>query len=50
MDGQVSDTHIRASSRENLSSGCLAMRISNQSPQLQRPARKMKFHLNHVYI
>ena len=41
---------IWASSRENLSSGFPTMQISNQSPQLQRPARKLKYHLNHVYI
>ena len=34
-----------ASSRENLSSGFPTKRGSNQSPQLQRLARKMKFHL-----
>ena len=41
---------IWASSRENLSSGFPTERISNQSPQLQRLARKLKFHLNQVYI
>ena len=35
----------RASSRENLSSGFPTKRVSNQSPQLQRLARKMKFRL-----
>ena len=39
-----------ASPRENLSSGCLTKRVSNQSPQLQRLARKLKFHLKQVYI
>ena len=34
-----------ASSRENLSSGFPTKRVSNQSPQLQRLARKLKFHL-----
>ena len=34
-----------ASSRENLSSGCPTKRVSNQSPKLQRLARKLKFHL-----
>ena len=34
-----------ASSRENLSSGFPKKRVSNQSPQLQRLARKLKFHL-----
>ena len=32
-----------ALSRENLSSGCPTKRVSNQFPQLQRLARKMKF-------
>ena len=31
--------------RENLSSGFPPKRVSNQSPQLQRLARKFKFHL-----
>ena len=35
---------IWASSRGNLSSGLLTKRVSNQSPQLQRLARKLKFH------
>ena len=34
-----------ASSRENLSSGFPTRRVSNQSPKLQRLARKLKFHL-----
>ena len=34
-----------ASSRENLSSGCPTKPVSNQSPQLQRLARKLKFCL-----
>ena len=34
---------IWASSRENLSSGFPTKRVSNQSPQLQRLARKLKF-------
>ena len=36
---------IWASPRQNLSSGFLKKRDSNQSPQLQRLARKMKFRL-----
>ena len=36
---------IRASSRENLSLGFLKKGVSYQSPQLQRLARKLKFHL-----
>ena len=36
---------IWASSRENLSLGFLPKRVSNQSLQLQRLARKLKFHL-----
>ena len=36
---------IWAVSRENLSSGFQTKRVSNQSPQLQRLARKLKFHL-----
>ena len=31
--------------RENLSSGFPPKLVSNQSPQLQRLARKLKFHL-----
>ena len=34
---------ILASSRENLSSGFPTNRVSNQSPQLQRLARKLNF-------
>ena len=41
---------IRASTRENLSSGFPTKRDSNQSPQLQRLARKLKFHLKQVYL
>ena len=41
---------IWASSRENLSSGFPTKRVLNQSPQLQRLARKLKFHLYQVYI
>ena len=41
---------IWASSRENLSSGFPTKRVSNQSPQLLRLARKLKFHLYQVYI
>ena len=36
---------IWASSGENLSSGCPKKLDSNQSPQLQRLARKLQFHL-----
>ena len=36
---------IWASSRENLSSGSLTKPVSNKSPQLQRLASKLKFHL-----
>ena len=36
---------IWASLRENLSSGFPTKRVSKQSPQLQRLARKLKFHL-----
>ena len=39
------ETIIWASSQENPSSGFLTKRVSNQSPQLQRLARKLKFHL-----
>ena len=35
--------YIWASSRENLSWGCPTERVSNQSPQLQRLARKLNF-------
>ena len=38
-----------ASSRD-LSSGCQTKRVSVQSPQLQRLARKFKFYLQQVYI
>ena len=41
---------IWASPRENLFSGCRTNRVSNRSPQLQRLARKLKFHLKQVYI
>ena len=34
-----------ATSRENLPSGFPPKRVSKQSPQLQRLARKLKFHL-----
>ena len=36
---------IWASWRENLLLVCPTKRVSNQSPQLQRQARKLKFHL-----
>ena len=36
---------IWASTRQNLFSGFPTKRVSNQSPQLQRLARKLKFHL-----
>ena len=39
-----------AVTRENLSSGFPTKWGSNQSPQLQRLARKLKFHLYQVYI
>ena len=43
---KISDRNrIWASSRENLSSGFPTKRVSNQSPQLQRLARKLKFYL-----
>ena len=35
--------YLWALSRENLSSGCLTKRDSDQSPQLQRLARKLNF-------
>ena len=38
-------TMIWATSRENLSSGFPTKRVSKQSPQLQRLARKLKYHL-----
>ena len=42
----VSNLHIKwVSSRENLTLGLPTKRVSNQSPQLQRLARKLKFHL-----
>ena len=41
---------IWASSRENLSSGFPTKRDSNQPPQLQRLAIKLKFHLKQVYV
>ena len=37
--------HIWASSRQNLSSGFTTKGDSNQSPHLQRLARKLKFRL-----
>ena len=39
-----------AASRQNRSSGFLTKPVSNQYPQLQRLARKLKFHLKEVYI
>ena len=39
-----------ASSLEDLSPGFPTKRVSNQSLQLQRLARKLKFHLKQVYI
>ena len=36
---------IRSATRENLSSGFPTKRVSSQSPQLQRLARELKFHL-----
>ena len=36
---------IWAATQENLSSGFPTKRVSNQSPQLQRLVRKLKFHL-----
>ena len=44
MDPRVA-YYIWAATRENLSSGFPTKRVSNQSPQLQRLARKLKFHL-----
>ena len=41
---------IWASTRQNQSSGFPTKQDSNQSPQLQRPARKLKFNLKQVYI
>ena len=40
---------IWASSRENLSLGFPSKRVSKRSPQLQRLARKLKFHLRGTY-
>ena len=42
---KVSITRMWASSRENLSSGFPTKRDINQSPQLQKLARKLKFCL-----
>ena len=39
-----------AATRQNLSSGVPTKGVSNQSPQLQRLARRLKFHLKQVYI
>ena len=51
MPGMYYKVIIRfALSRENLSSRFPTKRVSNQSPQLQRLARKLKFHLQQVYI
>ena len=50
-DGDIDDgltqceRYIWASTRQNLSSGFPTKRVSNQSPQLQRLARILKFHL-----
>ena len=41
---------IRASSQENLSSRFSKKRLSNQPSKLPRLARKLKFHLQQVYI
>ena len=38
-------THLLFLSRENLSSGFVTRQDKNQSPQLHRLARKLKFHL-----
>ena len=38
------------SSRETLSSGYPTKHVSNQASQLHRLARKLKFHLQQVYI
>ena len=40
--------HMWALSREDLSLGFPTKRVSNQSLQLQRLARKLKFHLKQV--
>ena len=45
IGGFASSLNIWASSRQNLSSGFPTKRVSNQSPQLQSLARKLKFHL-----
>ena len=42
---QTTSCIIRASMQQNLSSGFPTKRDSNQSPQLQRLARKLKFRL-----
>ena len=44
LESEVSSL-IWASTQQNLSSGFLKKRDSNQSPQLQRLARKLKFGL-----
>ena len=49
-DSMTTLGYICASTRQNLSSGFLTKRVLNQSPQLQRLARQLKFHLKHVYI
>ena len=41
---------IWAPLRENLSLGFPTKQVSNQSPQLQRLARKFKFYLKQVYV
>ena len=41
---------IGASLQENLSLGFPRKRVSNQSPQLQRLARKFKFQTKQVYV
>ena len=50
IDILVDHLSIWASPQEDLSSGFPTKRVSNQSPQLQRLARKLKFHLYQVYI
>ena len=45
VENVVESSKLWASSRQNLSSGFPTNRCSNQSPQLQRPARKLKFCL-----
>ena len=42
--------HIWASTRENLSSGFPKKGVSNQSPQLQGLARKLKFHVANLHM